>query len=267
MRAGHGDGKVRVGVRRQVQARVAHLEPVGLHGDRSVALEQRHDGGERLVHALALRHRLDAHHVRVGDERARPAAQHGAAARHVVELHEALGHHEGMVVGQAGDAGAEHDVAGALGRRRDGQLGRGDQLPAGGMVLADPGLVVAQVIEPLDQLHVAARWPGWGSRPPDGTGRGRCRTSVRDGSWSPRASCPTVYGAPSGSTRTTPALGGSTAREERAGRPPTSSAAWSSGRRARRAGRGTAHEGAHRCRGVSPLVRGFYAEPRSRRRP
>ncbi len=34
--------------------------------------------------------------------------------------------------------------------------GRGDQLPAGGMVLADPGLVVAEVIEPLEQFDVAA---------------------------------------------------------------------------------------------------------------
>ena len=37
----------------------------------SVALEQRHDRVERLVHALALRAGLDAHHVGVGHERAR----------------------------------------------------------------------------------------------------------------------------------------------------------------------------------------------------
>jgi hypothetical protein len=39
----------------------------------------------------------------------------------------------------------------------DHQLRRGDQLPACRVVLADPGLVVAQVIEPLDQLHVAGQ--------------------------------------------------------------------------------------------------------------
>ena len=100
-------------------------------------------------------HRLDAHHVGVGDERAGTAAEHGAAARHVVELHEALRHQERMVVGQARHARAEHDVLGALGGGGDEDLGRGDQLPAGRVVLADPHLVVAEVVEPLDQLHVA----------------------------------------------------------------------------------------------------------------
>ena len=40
-------------------------------------------------------------------------------------------------------------------RRGDEDLGRGDQLPAGRMVLADPRLVVAELVEPFDQLHVA----------------------------------------------------------------------------------------------------------------
>ena len=52
-------------------------------------------------------------------------------------------------------AGAEPDVAGPLGGGGDEDLGRGDQLPAGRVVLADPGLVVAELIEPLDQLQVA----------------------------------------------------------------------------------------------------------------
>src|SRR5215472_8120087 len=64
--------------------------------------EEGHDGVESLVHALALRARLDPQHVGVGDESARAAPEHGAPARHVVELDEALGDQEGMVVGQAG---------------------------------------------------------------------------------------------------------------------------------------------------------------------
>ena len=40
---------------------------------------------------------------------------------------------------------------------RDEDLGRGDQLPARRVVLADPHLVVAEVVEPLDQLHVAVQ--------------------------------------------------------------------------------------------------------------
>ena len=69
-----------------------------------------HDGVERLVHARALGDRLDAQHVGVGHQRARAAAEHGAAARHVVELDEAVRHQQRVVVGQAGHAGAEHDV-------------------------------------------------------------------------------------------------------------------------------------------------------------
>ena len=33
--------------------------------------------------------------------------------------------------------------------------GEAISLPARGVVLADPGLVVAELVEPLDQLHVA----------------------------------------------------------------------------------------------------------------
>ena len=67
--------------------------------------------------------RLDAQHVGVRDERARTAAKHRAASRHVVELHETVRDEERVVIRQAGDAGAEHDVPGPLGRGRDHQLG------------------------------------------------------------------------------------------------------------------------------------------------
>ena len=40
----------------------------------------------------------------------RPDAEHGAAARHVVELDHAVGDHQGVVIGQRDDAGAELDV-------------------------------------------------------------------------------------------------------------------------------------------------------------
>ena len=43
----------------------------------------------------------------------------------------------------------------ALGGRGDEHLGRGDDLVAGRVVLADPGLVEAEVVEVLDQLEVA----------------------------------------------------------------------------------------------------------------
>ncbi len=42
-----------------------------------------------------------------------------------------------------------------LGRGGDEDLGAGDDLGAGGVVLADPGLVVAELVEVHDQVEVA----------------------------------------------------------------------------------------------------------------
>src|SRR5262249_20269656 len=60
-----------------------------------------------------------------------------------------------MVIGQARHAGAEPDVLGALDGGADEDLRRRDQLPAGRVMLADPGFVVAEPVEPLEQFHVA----------------------------------------------------------------------------------------------------------------
>ena len=73
----------------------------------------------------------------------------------MVELHEAVRDHQRVVIGQAGHAGAETDVARALDGRADEDFRRGNGLPAGGVMLADPGLVVAQLVDPFDQFHVA----------------------------------------------------------------------------------------------------------------
>ena len=82
-------------------------------------------------------------------------AHHHPAAGHVVELDHAVDDHQRVVIGQRDDAGAEADVTGALGGGGDEDLGRGDQFPAGRVMLADPGLVVAELVEPFDQLEVA----------------------------------------------------------------------------------------------------------------
>ena len=123
-RAGDRDLEMRIGVGREMQPRLVQLEPVGLHRDRLLAVQQPHDRVQRLQHARTLRAGFDAQHVGVRRQRARAAAQHGAAARHVVELHEALRHHERMVIRQAGHAGAEPDVLGALGGGGDEQFGQ-----------------------------------------------------------------------------------------------------------------------------------------------
>ena len=153
--AGAGDGEMRVAVGREMEPRLLQLEPVGLHRDRLLAFEQAHDRLQRLLHARPLGRGIDAHHVGVGRQRAGAATHHRAAARHVVELHEAVRDHQRVVVGQAGHARAEPDVARALDGGGDENFRRGDGFPAGGVMLADPRLVEAQLVDPLDQLHVA----------------------------------------------------------------------------------------------------------------
>jgi len=89
------------------------------------------------------------------DQRARPYAEHRASARHVIELDHAIGQDERVMIRQRHDAGAEPDVARASGSPGDEHLGTGDDFEAARMVLADPGLVIVQPVEMLEQFHLA----------------------------------------------------------------------------------------------------------------
>ena len=152
---GNRDVEERVGVRAQVQAGVSEVPPVVLEGDRLVVAQQAHDDvgplGEQLA-GLAL---VEPDHGRVGRQRARSEAEHEPAAGQMVEQDGPLGHPQRVVVADADHAGAELDVARSLGRGRDEDLGRGDDLGARRVVLADPGLVPPEAVEVLDQLEIA----------------------------------------------------------------------------------------------------------------
>ena len=141
--------------RQQLQRGVVHREPVALGGD-ALALEQAADDRDRLVLAVALRHRVDAERVRVGGQRAGAGAEEGAAAGHPVELHHALGDVVGMVIGQRDHAGAELDALGAFAGGRQEHFRRGDHFPARRMMLAAPELVIAERVDLLDEIEVAA---------------------------------------------------------------------------------------------------------------
>ena len=65
-----------------------------------------------------------------------------------------------MMIGQRTDAGAQANMVRALGRGGNKHLGRGNNLQAGGMMLADPGFVIAQFIETHDQFQVAFKGEG-----------------------------------------------------------------------------------------------------------
>ena len=77
--------------------------------------------------------------------------------RQVVQQDHALRHHERVVVWQRDHAGAELDVLRAFCGDADEHLRRGDDLPARAVVLADPGLIEAEVVEPLQQFQVSVQ--------------------------------------------------------------------------------------------------------------
>src|SRR3954453_10509726 len=131
-------------------------EPVrrGLDAHRLLPAQEPHDDVEVRVHELARVGRAEADHRRVGRQRAGADAEHRAPAGEVIQEDHALGHPQRVVVCQRRHRGAEPDVARALGGGRDEDLRRGDDLAPGGVVLADPRLVVAEPVEVLDELEV-----------------------------------------------------------------------------------------------------------------
>jgi len=137
-----------------LQRRVAQVEPVGLAGD-ALAAEQVHDDVQRLVHHAALIGGVDADLDCVVHQRSGPDAQHRPPAGLVIQLHHAVCDNEWVMVRQRDDAGAEADVPGPFRRRRDEHFRTADDLEPAGVVLADPGFVVVQRVQVLQQLHVA----------------------------------------------------------------------------------------------------------------
>jgi hypothetical protein len=147
------------GVGKELQPGVAQGEPVGLTVD-GLAGQQGQDGLQALLHHVPLATHLDAHHEGVRRQRAGAATEHDPAPRQVVEQHHPVGEHQRVVVGQRADAGPEPDPLGAFGRHCDEDLGGGDDLVTGRVVLADPGLVEPQPVEVLDQLQVLVQREG-----------------------------------------------------------------------------------------------------------
>ena len=155
---GHIEQRRRVGP--QVQPRVPERPALVLEADRLVGAQQPHDDVEPLVEQAPRILLAQADHRAVGGQRARPHAQHHAPPRQVVELHDALGDPERVVVGDRHHARAQLDGARALRGHRDHQFGARADLGAGGVVLPEPHLVVGAAVEPLDQLEVLLQREG-----------------------------------------------------------------------------------------------------------
>ena len=152
---GHGDLEARIGVRPQLEPGVPEGEPVGGAVHRLLAGEELEDRLEGLLHHVPLPGDVDPHHEGVRRQGTGADAEHHPATGEVVEQHHAVGQHQRLVVGERAHAGAEPEVLGALGGRRDEHLGAGDDLVARRVVLADPCLVEAEGVEVLQQVEVA----------------------------------------------------------------------------------------------------------------
>ena len=144
----------------QLEVGIVQFKPVAAVGVGFGAVHKAFDDAQGFVHHFALAGGVDAEHIGVGGEGAGADAEHHAAAGEVVEQHHAVGDHIGVVVGEADHAGAEAEGAGALGGGSHKDFGGGDGFPAGAVVFADPGFVVAQVVEPLQEFQVAFQGEG-----------------------------------------------------------------------------------------------------------
>ena len=87
----------------------------------------------------------------------RAGAEDHPSAGHVIELDDALGDIERMVIRQRDHAGAEADAVRALTRRGEEQLGRGDHFPAGRLVLAAPEFVESEFVQVLGEGEIASQ--------------------------------------------------------------------------------------------------------------
>ena len=146
---------MRVGVGAQVEPAFADLEPLRLDRNRALLDQEALDRVEGLRHVDPALCEVEPHHVGVRGEGARTDAEDDTASGQVVEVDHAVGYQEGVVVGQRDHARAELDALRALGRSGDKDLGRRDRLVAIAVMLTHPRLVVAELVQPLDQLDVA----------------------------------------------------------------------------------------------------------------
>ena len=76
------------------------------------------------------------------------------AVGEMIEHRDAVGEFGRMVIGQQKTAGTEADIFGLQERLRQQQVRRRMRLPGRGVVLADPGFLVAELIEPAQHLQV-----------------------------------------------------------------------------------------------------------------
>jgi hypothetical protein len=95
---------------------------------------------------------IDVEHLPIARQSARGHAEVQAAARDVVEHCDAIGELGRVVIGQQEPAWADADVLRLHQGLRDEQIGCGMWFPRCRVVLTDPALGIAELIEPAEHL-------------------------------------------------------------------------------------------------------------------
>ena len=128
--------------------------PLWVHG--RVLGPHLQDDLQRLARHVAVLagHAVDVEHRPVARQAARRDAEIQAAAGEMIEHRDAVGEFGRMMIGQQEAAGAETNVLGLQESLRQQQVGRRMRLPRCGVMLADPDFLVAEFIEPPDDLQV-----------------------------------------------------------------------------------------------------------------
>src|SRR5262252_2004987 len=79
----------------------------------------------------------------------------------MVKEDDALSDPQRVVIRNADHPGAEFDVTRALGCRRYHDFRRGGELGASGVMLAEPRLIIAAAIQPLDEIEITLQCERW----------------------------------------------------------------------------------------------------------
>ena len=138
------------------RVRLGHRPELALVGEGRGLAPELQDDLQRLARHVAVLagHAVDIEHRPVARQAAGGDAEIEPALGEMIEHRDAVGEFGRMMIGQQETAGADADVLGLQQRLRDQQVGRGMRLPGCGVMLADPGLLVAELIEPAQHLQV-----------------------------------------------------------------------------------------------------------------
>ncbi len=138
------------------RVRLGHRPELALVGEGRGIGPQLQDDLQRLAGHVAVlpAHAVDVEHRPVARQARGRDAEIEPALGEMVEHRDAVGELGRVVIGQQEAARSDANVLGLHQRLRDQQVRRGIGFPGRGVVLADPGFLIAELVEPAQDLQV-----------------------------------------------------------------------------------------------------------------